>query len=287
MRARSKQASGFTLIQLLIVIAIIAILASLLLPTLARAKALGQRTVCVSNFKQIQLAWLTYIDDNRGQLVLNSFNWSPNPQSPDNIPSWVQGFMYWDEDELIGKTGTADPDKLSSTNTALLVGPRALFAPYIPTYRIYKCPADKSQVTIGKTKYDRVRSYCMNEYLGDPRRGRGEFAWADPPFFPIVADIDHLNRSQLMVLIENHEDFIYSPIFPAVGQSWSTQGLPATRHNSSCAISFSDGHVEVRRWLDDSTRRPVTGKHPGLDIYPSTRRDLTWVRDRMAPPQEY
>jgi prepilin-type N-terminal cleavage/methylation domain-containing protein len=63
--AKTRALRGFTLIELLVVIAIIAILASLLLPALSRAKRQSQRVSCLSNLKQIGVAFSLYLDDTQ------------------------------------------------------------------------------------------------------------------------------------------------------------------------------------------------------------------------------
>ncbi len=65
MNSRRVHQAGFTLVELLVVIAIIAILAALLLSVLSKAKATAHRTTCLNNLKQIDLAVRMYADDNR------------------------------------------------------------------------------------------------------------------------------------------------------------------------------------------------------------------------------
>jgi prepilin-type N-terminal cleavage/methylation domain-containing protein len=121
---------GFTLIELLIVIAIIAILAALLLPVLARAKERARRIQCISNEKQLVLAWAMCSVDNNDHLVANSKTYMAGGNT--NLKTWVQGSLYGYHD----------------TNTALLwSSDYALFAIYINASTIYHCPADVLEVT--------------------------------------------------------------------------------------------------------------------------------------------
>ena len=81
-RAWSQATCGFTLIELLVVIAIIAILAALLLPALSRAQRAAKTTVCLSNLRQIGLAFVLYNSDNSDDII-PSYNMTGVVGGPD------------------------------------------------------------------------------------------------------------------------------------------------------------------------------------------------------------
>ena len=84
-----SERKGFTLIELLVVISIIALLLSVLVPSLAKAKEVARRTICSSNIKQFGLANAVYETQNDGWYIqlLNEINllWCINPQVLDTM----------------------------------------------------------------------------------------------------------------------------------------------------------------------------------------------------------
>ena len=86
---RSTSPQGFTLIEFVVVSAIIAILAAFLLQVVSKSKAKGQQIACLNNVRQLQIGWTLYSDEHNGMLPLNAqevTSYSPNASTTN---SWV------------------------------------------------------------------------------------------------------------------------------------------------------------------------------------------------------
>jgi prepilin-type N-terminal cleavage/methylation domain-containing protein len=283
---RRTCAAGFTLIELLVVIAIIAILAALLLPALNKAKVQAQGVQCMSNTKQLTLAWKLYADDFRTRFAPNI------PGQAESAPNWCKGWMDFLQNDT------------DNTNTALMVNnPNSLLGVYSKNYQIYKCPADQSAAPIAGTKYPRVRSVSMSQAVGcGASGGAGSDVGQWTPDvanggiyaqFIKESDCSVLSTSMLWVFVDEHPDSIndvglgVKMASDFANTAWVD--IPADYHNFACGFGFADGHSEIHKWQDPRSHKAIeyngylyNGPHP-LPTE-ANNPDIWWLCQRTSAP---
>jgi prepilin-type N-terminal cleavage/methylation domain-containing protein/prepilin-type processing-associated H-X9-DG protein len=238
--SRKYDLKGFTLIELLVVIAIIAILAAMLLPALSRAKLKATQATCLSNEKQLGIAFQMYGTDNQDKIV----PWPAGVGGFNAMDGYIHfTTMTWN---LAGQSA-----EVSQQNwTAVVKGQGNPLFPYAPNPMVIHCPGD--------VRYKNVpgSAWALDSY-SKPDGIAGEGVWGAVPYTKL-SQIG--NSAQTFVFREDCDSrgfnvgtwvvqWSATPMFGhAQSFSW-VDPLPMYHGNVSTA-AFADGHAEFHKWLD-------------------------------------
>jgi prepilin-type N-terminal cleavage/methylation domain-containing protein/prepilin-type processing-associated H-X9-DG protein len=244
----NEKRRGFTLIELFVVIAIIAILAALLLPALASAKIAGGKAACISNLREIGIAVHSYAEDFNGNIpwgpkagpYLNPANFYPSTGAPTTLLSLQSG-----EPVALGLL----------LKNYLAVQPRVLFCPGLD--QPIDAKAELAKVGIRQAQ----GSYFY--------RHGGKTALADAPNEPPPANIhlDDLGTNRLgghIRALAMDAQYLVSPDMAIFGVK------PHTHHRQRVVnFLYSDGHVSSKANRDGRYTIDLinaTGIHRSFDM---------------------
>jgi prepilin-type N-terminal cleavage/methylation domain-containing protein/prepilin-type processing-associated H-X9-DG protein len=242
-RPRDRAIRAFTLIEVLVVIAVIALLISILLPALRSARETAKMMLCLSNQKQLSLAFTLYASEYKDGLVGSYTDLDARSDSWTDWPRSATGIKL-SEAQLRALT-TIEPSHTEAMQ-------RGRLFPYASDHRVYHCPSDTRAVAPRNGAARAYVTYSIPNYLnGDQvyettniggtgkvvRRMTDLWRPADNYAFVEESDPRGLNINS-WVLYLNREQWV-DPL-----TVW---------HGDQGTIGFADGHAEVHRWMDRRT----------------------------------
>ena len=288
-RNGAPRSGGFTLIELLVVIAIIAILAAMLLPALAAAKKKASTAVCVSNQKQMALAWVMYASDNADVLVnMNNVVNSPATVASTTGKNQIPWRWQYTTTYVAGNIpttpaqGTLDSQSYVKLLTEQCVAQGA-FGAYLKNPDVVNCPGDAR-------KQQNNANYAFCSYSGVA--GLNGQAWTAHPTQPeLLSKITALQHpSDRFIFVEENdprgqnEGVWVMTVQGTAANNWAGTTIldsPAVFHGNSSTFSWADGHSTSRRWLNGATSAYAasmnTSKYGSPPSAASTQADVNFL----------
>lgn len=226
-----KPTKAFTLIELLVVISIIAVLVSLLIPALGKAKDQAKKVYCSSNLRSLTIAVSMYARSNVDE--------TPYSTNRFEVPNgWAPGWCG--ATHTLG-TNQSLPleEQIEGNSTDLATGlMRGLLWPYVESTKGWRCPADPDDT--------QLRSYCMAAEWFGTHTENDNSVWYDPGTAGLVyrklSQIRHpASRFMFVDQIGQNTD-AYFAIWYSRPRWWN---IPNYLHRDSSVNGFADGHVEA------------------------------------------
>ena len=232
-----RRTNGFTLVELLVVIAVIGVLASLLLPALTKGISLARRTQCINLKKQLCLAFQMYVDEHEGLIpregyaAFGTVMWNNWAEVENGNDVWYNALPL--------ELGYPPASKYA------LEAERAGF--YAKS-SLFQCPSARMPSEVTDPAYQTaIFSRSMNSYLIepwsiDPRTGTIKFnriEAKDPS--KVVLFLDNRVSGEPKVVPGQDDRYLGQPASHA-------SRFPGFRHGRGGNLAFADGHVEWVPW---------------------------------------